>query len=180
MEEERTGRAPRGKRCTERGRGLREARLQELPEAPAGPKGGRAAGRSRRLRQAAGGTRTEAWREHGGAAAPSRERVPARRSRSGSASRVGRAQRAFPDTPPGRLKGPARPPGSRPPGARVIVSPELTGVSAPVPTVLPSSSGNSRRSGKDFQVLEPRPFPGRLCHSPRLPHCLFPWPLQIG
>lgn len=48
---------------------------------------------------------------------------------------------------------------------------ERAGRSAPVPTNLPSSSGNTRRSGENFQVLWPFPFSGRFCHSPLHPHC---------
>lgn len=52
-------------------------------------------------------------------------RVPAQLVRSGAASRERRAQRAFPDTPPGSLKGPGSPglsPFPRSPSARIIAS----------------------------------------------------------
>lgn len=80
--------------------------------------------------------------------ATSRIQVPAHNCQSRATYRAGRFQRAFPDTPTSRLKGPALQafPTSR--GRQ-----ERAGESAPVPTNLPSSSGNLRRPGKGFQVL---------------------------
>lgn len=183
MEEERTGRGPRGEQSTGR-------------EAWATCRAGCRSARKRSPNLREGGLHA-GHRAHGGDlrdtdrgvadARPHRGgepvRVPAQLGRSRAASRERRAQRAFPDTPPGSLKGPGSPrlsPFPRPPSARTIASRSvparlhLCPWSCPLLLGSPGGQGGVRRCWSLSHFLE------GLCHPSRHPRCLFPWPLQIA
>lgn len=179
MEEERTGRGPRGEQSTEREAwatrraGCRSARKRSPSLRESGLQGGHGAqgGDLRDTDRGVADARPHRGREP--------VRVPAQLGRSGAASRERRAQRAFPDTPPGSLKGPGSPglsPFPRPPRARTIASRSAPARLHPCrwscPLLgSPGGQGRVRRCWSLSHFLE------ELCHSPRHPRRLFSWPL---
>lgn len=111
------------------------------------------------------------------------ERVPAQLGRSRAGSRERWAQRAFPDTPPGSLKGPRSPglsPFLQPQKARSVACRSAPARLHRCPWSCPLLLGSPGGQGRFRRCWSLSHFLEGLCHSPRPPLCLFPWPLQIA